>query len=1087
MTILKHANVHRPLLLLLAISFAFAGQPFEKSKTDRFGLQKVHTNDVFTAMTINNIFSYYSNNGDGSLNPFTGDGGFELISSNRGISFFEEGLVWAGKHLKDSQIKAGGSTYNHGLQAGKIITPGTTTTNPVAEDAGLAKNRIYKVRPDVGPNTPLDADLSAKLKSEDVTLLGKYETYTVQEIYDKYVSDWNNWPAADGAPYTDKNHDGKYDPKVDVPGVPGADQTIWYVANDLDASRTYYLAGANPIGIEFQRTIWAYRRSGALGNTVFEKNILINKSGYNIDSMYVSQWADPDLGGSLGYTDDFTGCDTVLSLGYIYNGKAVDGFYGPKPPASGFDFFQGPLVPGLASDSGKTGGQYVHGKKNLGMTAFNFFINSNSTYADPRLNDPRGTTEWYNLMKGLVGRTGAAYVNPTTGQTTRYVMSGDPVKNKGWIEGQIAPPGDRRMALCSGPFTMANGDTQEIVVAGIVGQGSNRLSSISVLKFYDQIAQAAYDNNFDLPSPPPAPVVSVAELPNQIVLNWGDPTTAAATENNVSKGYSMEGYNVYQLPSAGFNNAKLLATYDKVDGILNILDDVYDDQVGTVVNKPVQFGNDYGISRYYPITKDNITDLPLVNGQTYYFAVTAYNYNPTPGIIPASLESSPTVLAIVPQSLLPGQRTPSKYGDTVKVTHTGTSDGKVTPLIVDPKALTGSTYEVSFDTTGGSTTWTLTNKTTNKVVLTNQANQAGDNNYFVTDGMQVLVAGPAPGMKGYSVKGTRQWTWVGGNWGAEGFNGAIGNGFDQWFSSSTVTYDKLKNVEIRFANTDNQGTILDVNDPNASFAYRYLRGATAAAAHPSFVPFIINKTAGYAFQDYNKSMPFAAYDIEANPPRRLMVGYLENNSAGGLVDGHYWPPYNTTDNIAAAGPREWFYIFDKNYSATPDPTLETDILNNTVPIMWFGTITRRDTNAWSSANTFTIDANHINTPADKFSFTSTAVTYTAAAAKEDIGKVNVFPNPYFGFNLKEPNKYTKFVTFNHLPQKATLSIINLAGVRVRKITKDDPSQFLNWDLKNEAGLPVASGMYVVYIDLGSLGTKILKLAVVQELQQLDKY
>ncbi len=70
---------------------------------------------------------------------------------------------------------------------------------------------------------------------------------------------------------------------------------------------------------------------------------------------------------------------------------------------------------------------------------------------------------------------------------------------------------------------MAPGDTQEVVVAEIVAgavTGVDRLSAVSLMKFYDQIAQVAYDSFFDLPTPPPSPSVTAAELDGQIVLDW---------------------------------------------------------------------------------------------------------------------------------------------------------------------------------------------------------------------------------------------------------------------------------------------------------------------------------------------------------------------------------------------------------------------------------------------------------------------------------------------------------------------------------------------------------------------------------------
>ncbi len=1074
------------LFMIFSVSIIIAGRPFEKQKDTRSELQKVTANDVFTPMSINNIFSYYVNNGDGSLNPFTGDGGFELINANRGLTIFEEGFVWGGKHLKDTVVKVGGSTYNHGLQAGRIITPGTTTSAPVADN--VANANIFRVRPDIGPSVVYDLAMEDKINREEVSLISKYETFTAKQIFDRYVADWNNWPASQGAPFLDKNNNGTYQPATDVPGVSGADQTIWYVANDLDIDRAYYLSGSKPIGIEFQRTIWAYKRTGALGNTVFQKNIIINKSGYRIDSMYVAQWSDPDLGGGLGYTDDVTGCDTTLGLGFVYNGDNSDGFFGSKAPAAGFDFFQGPLIPGNPSDSGKVDGKYVKGKKNLGMTAFNFFINGNTTYADPRLQDPRGTTEWYNLMKGLVGRTGAAYTNPKTNLRTKFVLSGDPVLGTGWIDdGSIAPPGDRRMASCSGPFTMAAGDTQEIVVAAIIGQGNNRLSSVSVLKFYDEIAQLAYDANFNLPSAPQSPVVQVGELDKQIILRWSDSTASKITEGQNDKGYKFQGYNLYQLPTSSFNNGVRLGTFDKKDGVLSISDRIYDEAVGTVVTKPVQFGSDFGVARHFVINDDLINGKKLVNGQSYYFAVTAYNYNPDPNAIPRTIESSPLVIKVIPQSPKPGIRVNISAGSLITgsyVTPISPADGSIVSRVIDPTKITGDTYEVRIDTIRianvRTKVWSVFNVTKNTSALGYQTTYGDDSvSNPIVDGIQWSVIDP----------------------------GAAG-GFKQALLIKNGSTDLSANPpNIMRAKDPNGAWAMDALS-STSRAHAFARAGASFEGANDYEIRITGSTTPAGSQYYNAAFQLGVgdpvfaggrlqaevYEVTSVPAKRLIINVRDVNANGFSINTL---EANSSLIVNGTDGREWdaLYVQDPasaGYYAEPLPNpstkaaagfafrriafFSTDTLVTTFPVP-VGTVIRLNTNKPMLPG---VSKFVVNTSALKNSF-------SAALATKDVQKVNVFPNPYFGLNTKEVNKYNKFVTFNHLPPKATLSIINLAGVRVKKLVKDDTEQFMKWDLTNEAGLPVASGMYVIYVDMGSLGTKILKFAVIQELQQLDKY
>jgi hypothetical protein len=160
-------------------------------------------------------------------------------------------------------------------------------------------------------------------------------------------------------------------------------------------------------------------------------------------------------------------------------------------------------------------------------------------------------------------------------------------------------------------------------------------------------------------------------------------------------------------------------------------------------------------------------------------------------------------------------------------------------------------------------------------------------------------------------------------------------------------------------------------------------------------------------------------------------------------------------------------------------------------IVWSGwhTLTDVTKTAYVTGDVWQLIATNIVTAQDKWTFSTkaTAPTSSTAAAQADVTKLNVFPNPYIGFNPLERDKYNRFVTFSHLPQKATIRIFNLAGVLVRTLQKDTPDQFFQWDLRNENGFPAAAGMYIVYVDMGNLGTKTLKLGLIPELQYIDRY
>jgi hypothetical protein len=84
------------------------------------------------------------------------------------------------------------------------------------------------------------------------------------------------------------------------------------------------------------------------------------------------------------------------------------------------------------------------------------------------------------------------------------------------------------------------------------------------------------------------------------------------------------------------------------------------------------------------------------------------------------------------------------------------------------------------------------------------------------------------------------------------------------------------------------------------------------------------------------------------------------------------------------------------------------------------------------------------------------------------------------------------VKFTHLPpasiSEVTIRIFDLGGAMVRVLHKDDETQYLQWNLRNQSGYPVASGIYLDHIDLPDIGkSKVLKLAIVQEEQVLTRY
>ena len=990
---------------------------------------------------------------------------------------FQSGFLWGANiyDINEEDPHVGGSTYREGLQGGWIDGNGNVVP-PSDPDA-----RIYRVRPTVFPGGP-SVDVSAEADDEGLS---------EADIRAQYETDWTQWPADLGAPYFDANGNGVYDPIPDpvdslrdIPGVPGADQTIWYVANDQEVGLTQGLYGSLPMGIEMQATMWAYAQTGALGSMFFRRYVLINKSDVlgnprTFDSMYVSMWSDVDLGNA---TDDFAGSDTTLSLMYVYNGIANDPTYNPlPPPAVGFDFFQGPLVDGIdGEDRNKNGindsedfgifkGRNVGpGKINLPMTAAYYFTRGDATVTDPVLgSQTEGAVRFYRFMQGKIGLTGAPFVNPVTGLPTPYVLSGDPIAREGWVDGLLQGPGDRRVGEASGPFVMAPGDTQEVVVAEIVAgaiPGVDRLSAISLLKFYDQIAQVAYDNFFDLPTPPlPAPEVAVVALDKKIVLDWGENQTAVElTESSNSKGYLFEGYNVYQLPneSASISEGERIATYDLNNGIGKISDLVFDPNTGSVVRLPVQFGNDTGIKRYLEITQDAFTQVPLINGNRYYFAVTAYNYNPDPLSVPNNLENPIAILTIVPQSKNPGEIFGSEFNDTLAITKDRIdptlpfSDGFLYPLVIDPRNpnfKAGNEYKVSFevDTTGEDdvTVWYI--ERNGERILEGQTNQDADFESPIIDGIQFRVQGAPLDFKGFDITANAggeitgaECTYSPSQVGADlkgisadwfrdvnGPGGAlsgcvetpmqVAGGYYFFAAGDASGVGTVGDYETMRNRLTNNLALFSVIIPN-NYEIRWTGSGKGLWPEEFGFEHILAGTYDIPFELWflGPNLDNPADDIRMIP---IILDMADTVGASGTPTFGF-----QLDAQASSGNNDpysdWIYFHMPTDQTPGDAGYQAFFATN--PTSWGATqphIRRLTLFNWNlnqgSGSTeeqpevgtvFRIRATIPNSPNDYYTFTVPDYQYSNDLAKDQVDQINVYPNPYYGVNTEELNKYNRF-------------------------------------------------------------------------------
>ena len=357
--------------------------------------------------------------------------------------------------------------------------------------------------------------------------------------------------------------------------------------------------------------------------------------------------------------------------------------------------------------------------------------------------------------------------------------------------------------------------------------------------------------------------------------------------------------------------------------------------------------------------------------------------------------------------------------------------------------------------------------------------------------------------------------------------------------SDYISADKLRKVELRFGTTGKAYRYLNnyIGSSNLQRvnAYSYAGAVTAADT--------VGKGTVGNWDSVNDrangfvDVPFTAWVVDEKFPgdtRQLAVGFVERRNVAtypnGTPDG-IWDP---TDSLNLSG--EIIMIFDAPYDLngaqieytggvfnTPGGpvTVWSDLLRSTgglqpIPADAIGITDEQKSKFLSplfdamyvvglqrkDASSFYSNGDKLTLPLDIYPYTSDDVykftvnkdILTDDQARDLFAKVNVFPNPLYGYN-----PYTAynnlaaddpFVTFTNLPnEEITVKVYSLSGQLLRTLVKDpnSTSPFLNWNLQNEAGLRVASGLYLAIVSSPKYGDKVLKFSIIMPQKQLPRF
>lgn len=367
-------------------------------------------------------------------------------------------------------------------------------------------------------------------------------------------------------------------------------------------------------------------------------------------------------------------------------------------------------------------GDGVVDNERYGMRAFMYYNNAGGVLGDPGYPD---ALDHYNYMRAiwkdgsplLYGGNGHAPTDdPDQDQRALYMAPGDSdpvgwgtecIPQYAWSEETSGnDPEDRRFVQSAGPFTLEPGAYNNITV-GVVWARANSggpFESVERVRKADDKAQSLFDNCFKILDGPDAPLVNIIELDRELVLTITNPIGSnnyneeyeeidpTIPETAPDRFYRFQGYQIFQLRDGlvsvadildEYGNletevARIVATVDIEDGIGQIVNYIFNDDIGLPVPTEMVNAPDDGVKHSFSVKNDlfsNTGDPNLVNFKTYYYLVLAYAYNNWEDYDPVALTGQPfrykagrksSTGSIRSYSGIPHKNSPQDFGTTLQ-------------------------------------------------------------------------------------------------------------------------------------------------------------------------------------------------------------------------------------------------------------------------------------------------------------------------------------------------------------------------------------------------------------------------------------
>ena len=803
-------------------------------------------------------------------------------------------------------------------------------------------------------------------------------------------------------------------------------------------------------------------------------------------TVYFGMYIDYGIGGSSDSSDDRASYDTFIDIVYAWDRDNTGDTKWSPTAYAGFAFLESPGEPNDGIDNDEDGwiderrdnprgawlDVYPYGYTDNGLPGVESFIRTYGREPGPHwagdedgdwvaFTDDNGDGVWDQgeSLNDDVGRDGArfgdiGYTGPDEGEGDGLPTQGEPhfgmtdidesdqigltsvhlfaiheinastdekiwtsMSNKVFITSIV---GNMALIYGSGPiFPFPAGETRNFSIAMLFG---NDLPDLIRNK---KTVQQIYNANYNFFKPPDKPRLTAVPGDGKVTLYW-DRRAEESVDAFLDFKKDFEGYKIYRSTEASFLQVKIITdsygneVFRKPLATFDLIDDITGPDPVTIEGASFDRGTDSGLRHVF-------VDSTVQNGQTYFYAVTAYDQG-DPGVgdegIPVTETTSIikvdpfgnvtftdiNTAVVTPHAPVAGYQAAQLVEDVYPVGEPiGT--GTVTVKIIDTGLIKDNTYQIAFTDSGVFETesYSVINVSASPPDTVLESSIFGSDEYGVTiegkvfDGLRVFVDNHDAVQLIDSLTG-----WTAGN---SDFFGKVDLG------SGVLPYPA---------------------DYEITFSSEVI--GTDSSSNP-------------------KSTNFTVMNVSENRPAIFRFQDLDGD---GL--------WSSNERIRI---REKFKGSEEiTWRVTLSDTSGTG------------------GQAPGDGDTFQLRTFKPFRAGDIFEFKTKAASVDLELAASDLDLIAVVPNPYVAVATWERKQTTsagigsrgeRRINFIHLPQNATIRIYTIRGdlVDVIEHASSIENSTSSWDLRTREGLDVAFGIYVYHVDAGELGEKIGKFAIIK--------